>query len=145
MKAISLLQPWASLAVMGIKSIETRNWNTKFRGRILIHASKGKSGKIFAEQDLFKRHIPDFKLIPYGAIIGSVDILNVIHIENLFMKDELINKLSLENKAFGDYGVGRYAWILESPIVFDMPIAFKGMMGIWDFPDEILKNLSDIN
>ncbi len=42
MKVISLLQPWASLVVMGYKKCETRSWNTKSRGTLLIHASLGK-------------------------------------------------------------------------------------------------------
>ncbi len=40
MKAISILQPWASLVALGHKKIETRSWNTKYRGELLIHASK---------------------------------------------------------------------------------------------------------
>lgn len=40
MKVISLLQPWATLAVIGQKKIETRSWSTKYRGPLLIHASK---------------------------------------------------------------------------------------------------------
>ena len=57
MKAISLLQPWASLVVMGAKTIETRGWGTKYRGPILIHASKGKAVNIFAEEPAFKKYI----------------------------------------------------------------------------------------
>ena len=48
MTVISLLQPWAQLVVLGAKKIETRSWNTAFRGELLIHASLGKhygSGK----------------------------------------------------------------------------------------------------
>jgi hypothetical protein len=39
MKAISLSQPWASAIALDLKSIETRSWQTKYRGRIAIHAS----------------------------------------------------------------------------------------------------------
>ena len=49
MKVLSLLQPWANLCVMtdsktgkAYKQIETRSWNTKYRGELLIHASAGK-------------------------------------------------------------------------------------------------------
>lgn len=42
MKVISIMQPWATLIVLGHKKIETRSWNTKYRGEILIHASAGK-------------------------------------------------------------------------------------------------------
>lgn len=40
MKALSLHQPWASLVALGVKTIETRSWATKYRGPLLIHAAK---------------------------------------------------------------------------------------------------------
>ena len=40
MKTLSLKQPFAELVVSGKKTIELRKWNTKFRGKFLIHASK---------------------------------------------------------------------------------------------------------
>lgn len=39
MKAISLWQPWASLVALGVKTIETRSWSTKYRGPLTIHAA----------------------------------------------------------------------------------------------------------
>lgn len=42
MKAISIRQPWAWLIVNGFKDIENRSWDTKYRGAVLIHASKRK-------------------------------------------------------------------------------------------------------
>ncbi|MEJ7626722.1 MAG: ASCH domain-containing protein [Ferruginibacter sp.] len=77
MHVISLLQPWASLVVMGAKTIETRSWSTKHRGPILIHASKGKAGSIFAEEAPFKKYIMDFTSLPFGAIIGMASIVQI--------------------------------------------------------------------
>lgn len=140
MKAISLLQPWASLVVMGVKTIETRSWGTKYRGAILIHASQGKAGSIFAEERPFKKYIPEFKKLPFGAIIGQATITDVIRIENLDMPDEIINRLTMEEKAFGDYSEGRYAWILNDHIEFKNPISARGTLSIWEYPGEITYN-----
>ena len=41
MLALSIRQPWASLILKAGKNIENRDWPTKYRGRILIHAAKG--------------------------------------------------------------------------------------------------------
>lgn len=38
--ALSIRQPWAWLIVNGHKAIENRDWSTKVRGLICIHASK---------------------------------------------------------------------------------------------------------
>ena len=37
--AISIKQPWATLIVHGLKTVEVRRWPTARRGRILIHAA----------------------------------------------------------------------------------------------------------
>jgi hypothetical protein len=128
------------LVVMGVKKIETRNWGTKHRGNILIHASQGKAGSIFAAESPFKKYIPDFKKLPFGAIVGQATITDVIRIEMLEMNDELINRLTMEEKAFGDYAEGRYAWILEDPIQFEKPIPARGTLSIWEYADENLKD-----
>jgi len=38
--ALSIKQPWATLLLHGLKSIEIRNWPTARRGRVLIHAAR---------------------------------------------------------------------------------------------------------
>ncbi|MER9628355.1 ASCH domain-containing protein [Mesorhizobium sp. M0296] len=39
-RALSIMQPWAWLIVNGHKHIENRDWPTKFRGPVCIHAGK---------------------------------------------------------------------------------------------------------
>jgi hypothetical protein len=39
----------------------------------------------------------------------------------------------MEEKAFGDYSHGRYAWILTDPVSFNVPVPARGMPGIWEF------------
>jgi hypothetical protein len=38
--ALSIKQPWATLLVHGLKTIEIRSWPTTRRGRVLIHAAR---------------------------------------------------------------------------------------------------------
>ncbi|MBA2248668.1 MAG: ASCH domain-containing protein [Chitinophagaceae bacterium] len=134
MRAISLLQPWASLVVMGVKTVETRNWGTQYRGDILIHASQGKAGSIFANDPPFKKYIPDFKKLPFGAIVGKAIVEDVVPISNMHLSDELLNRLTMEEKAFGDYSEGRYAWILKDFQQFDVPVPARGMLSLWEYP-----------
>lgn len=42
MKALTLIEPWAALIAHGLKSYETRSWQTGYRGLIAIHAGKTK-------------------------------------------------------------------------------------------------------
>lgn len=123
---------------MGIKTIETRSWGIQYRGPILIHASQGKAGNIFADEIPFKKFIPDFRKLPFGAIIGQATISDVLKVETLGMTDELINRLTMEEKAFGDYSEGRYAWILQDPKQFNKPVPARGTLSIREYPDENL-------
>jgi hypothetical protein len=131
-KAISLLQPWATLVVIGAKTIETRSWSTPYRGRLLIHASLGKAGSIFANDPPFSNYIESFKQLPFGKIIGEVTLTSILRVEDLDLPDAEINKLTLEEKAFGDYTKGRYAWLLEDAIAYEEPYHARGHLRLWD-------------
>lgn len=135
MKALTLLQPWASLVVMGVKSVETRSWNTKYRGELLIHASLGKAGSIFASEPPFNIYIPDFRKLSFGFILGKVTLTDVQRMGNVEMSDELMNRLTMEEKAFGDYSEGRFAWILEDAVQFAVAIPARGMFNLWEYRD----------
>ncbi|MDB5200568.1 MAG: hypothetical protein JWO92_2531 [Chitinophagaceae bacterium] len=137
MKAISLLQPFASLIVIGAKKFETRSWGTRYRGPLLIHASK--KWDTDQEQLLDTFHFgtalqnTDGKIkLPFGSVIGKVYLASVNYTQ------VVVGSLSEQEKAFGDYTHGRYAWELKDPVQFDKPIPYKGSLSIWEFPDELL-------
>ena len=69
MKALSLRQPWAELILQGRKKIETRTWNTHFRGRFLIHAANLPDGK---HMESF-----GFAALPSGCIVGEATLVSV--------------------------------------------------------------------
>lgn len=153
MKVISLLQPYATLVVIGAKKIETRSWNTKFRGEILIHASKKwtKDQEKLLEDFYFGTALQDEcgKIhIPCGKIIGKVNIVDTFqfqedtkdHLKTYIDDDRKISwDLTDKEKAFGDYSPNRYGWLLYDPVQFAQSIAAKGQLGIWnyDMPDRI--------
>lgn len=130
---LSLLQPWASLVVLGKKKVETRSWQTAYRGPLLIHASLGKRAALLAAEPPFQKYIPDFSLLPFGAIIGSVTLAEVLRIDRLDFPPEQINRLTLEERAFGDYSPGRFAWMLETPVCFYQPIQIRGALQLWEY------------
>lgn len=86
MKAITIREPWAWLIAKGIKDIENRTWPTRFRGRVLIHASKTCEkqgwGALSDEQRFRLVNTEAYRLspseLPYGAIVGSVEIVDCV-------------------------------------------------------------------
>lgn len=137
MKAISLLQPWATLVIEGHKKIETRNWSTSYRGPLLIHAGKSKAAFVIAMEPSLKKYIPDFNALPFGQILGKVYLDKILRIEDFDLDDILMNELTLENKAFGNYASGRYGWVFTEPVKFEQPIPARGMLNLWEYPIEL--------
>ena len=41
-RALTIRQPWASLIALGVKTIGTRSWSTRYRGPLVIHAGKAR-------------------------------------------------------------------------------------------------------
>jgi hypothetical protein len=84
MKALSIRQPWAWLILHAGKDVENRRWTTSFRGRVLIHASKGMTREEYDEADStlgfanYKIDIPDFDALARGGIVGSVEIVDCV-------------------------------------------------------------------
>jgi hypothetical protein len=74
--ALSIKQPWASLVLRGLKTIEIRKWNTPRRGRIYIH-----TGQIADDREEGWDCVPrkvDSLVKKRGGLIGSVELVDVI-------------------------------------------------------------------
>ena len=93
----------------------------------------GKKGKILVTEPPFSRYISSFDDLTFGAIIGQVELEDIVPVEQLFLTDAKLNQLTLEEKAFGDYTKGRYAWILTKPVLFEVPIPVKGSLNLWEY------------
>lgn len=143
MKVISLLQPWSQLMVTGEKLVETRSWNTLYRGPIFIHASGGLTKKMkdlgdvtpldmASSNQYFRGAIINPNLMVFGRIIGMVEIVNTFKITNQQPPDEIWDKLTVKEITFGNYEVGRYMWLTKNFVQFTNPPIWKGAQGIRD-------------
>ena len=118
---------------MGIKTIETRRWQTSHRGVIFIHASQRKAGAVIAAEPPIARHIPDFNKLPFGCIIGQATLTDIVLQENLQLSKTDIASQSLELQAFGGEALNRYAWLLEDAFAFDQPVPARGHLHLWKY------------
>ncbi|MDD2707543.1 MAG: ASCH domain-containing protein [Verrucomicrobiae bacterium] len=83
MIALSIRQPWAWLIMSAGKDIENRNWLTKYRGPVLVHAAKGMTEDEYYEAVAFVAEevdpsisIPNMEELQRGGIVGKVDIVD---------------------------------------------------------------------
>lgn len=132
MKALSVRAPWWWFILHAGKDIENRDWPTRFRGRVLIHASKwwSKSGVIEDSHDAVDMqrqwgpHPDNPAEIPWiqmralgGHIVGSVEIVDCV------------------SHSTSPWFQGKYGFVLRNPAVFDVPWAVKGALGFFEVPD----------
>lgn len=122
MKALTIRQPWASLIVTGAKDIENRSWKTSYRGPLLIHA-----GMKFEQEGLDSilldvRRAVDVYMsrprqeiqLPRGAIIGTVDLVDIV-------------RDSASPWAEPD----QFHWVLANAREMT-PEPARGMLGLWE-------------
>lgn len=139
MKAITLLQPWASLIALGAKKIETRGWPTKYRGPLAIHAGKSTETEYMNlawEEPFFSALTPQCKpadgytsiQYPLGCVIAICTLVDCVK-----MTPEFIQSIKSPELDFGHYAVDRYAWILEDVKRLDTPIRAKGALSLWEW------------
>jgi hypothetical protein len=122
MKALSIKNPWAYFIFHEGKDVENRPYPTKFRGELLIHASKKSMG---LEETLFlmpKRfsYADALNLYFYAqsfnsCIIGAVGLVDCV-----------------QNSASEWAQTGCWHWVLENPVLLPRPIPAKGSLGFWE-------------
>jgi len=125
MKALSVIMPWPWLILKHGKDVENRTWNTNYRGRILIHASK-KPDPFLTE--ITARAISDKitsaelkELFSWcGKIVGSV---------------ELVDCVKCHSSKWAENGM--WHWVLKNPVLFEKPIPARGSLGLWDYEGEL--------
>jgi hypothetical protein len=135
-KGLSLWQPWASLMAFGYKKIETRGKYTAYRGPLAIQASL----KLVIPNDQeFVKALNDLGLLdqefPLGKIIGICDLVDVVRIHPATRLGEYECLMNAREYLFGNYIVGRYAWITENMQKVDPPISCRGYQWLFDWED----------
>ncbi len=81
--ALSVRQPWAWLIVNGFKDIENRDWPTRFRGELLVHAGKTMArryydevGEELARLNLLPPSMPAYEALPRGGFVGWTHVID---------------------------------------------------------------------
>lgn len=161
-KCITLTQPWATLVAIGAKRIETRSWSTSYRGPLAIHAAKG-LGPVGGRQGLrdlcvseffypaLYVHIDRTEDLPLGAIVAVCRLVDCVPTEWVAMpppaapriaRDQNVWELTDQERAFGDYSAGRFAWLLADIQALPEPIPCKGALGLWEPDANILEAIN---
>jgi len=125
-KALSIRQPYAWLIVNGFKDVENRDWPTKFRGRVLIHAGVTYPKREYADdaEDYAASYAIKFPAREemIGGIVGVATIVDCV--------------TASDSKWF----MGKYGFVLADakPLPF---VPCKGQLNFFDIPDDAAATL----
>jgi activating signal cointegrator 1 len=139
MKAISLWQPWATLMASGAKRVETRGWPPhalKKGDLVAIHAAKlwAPAQRQLLGDLTFRKHLEiaakrglwDFADPPLGCVVA------IARFDRFEETHPFVDTLGEEERAFGNYRLGRFAWIFDAvrPL---QPIPLRGLQRIFNW------------
>lgn len=144
-KGLTLHQPWASLVAAGAKRIETRSWQTSYRGLIAIHSSlKSPDPAIWRDNPAFVDAINKtmgndvLRLFP-GKILAVAELLECRATAGKLTETgpgpkyaDWVHGLSHEERIFGDYSPGRYGWIFGPILKLHLGSECRGRQRLWD-------------
>ena len=104
MKALSFRQPWAELILQGRKTIDLRTYNTHYRGPLAVHASQK------METGHCREHNLDPDNLDAGGIVGTVELVDVIPLDEAAYQEQLTAHLAGRR-----WREGLYGWVLAHP------------------------------
>lgn len=145
---ISLWQPWASLVVAGLKCIETRSWQTPWRGRLAIHAGLKFSSEIelLCDEEPFRSALVSlgktYRDLPRGHLLGSVLLHDCTGTEDFATLKEWCGCDAdrwARERQFGDYRMGRWAWLLSGAVALETPRPLTGRRMLWQIDEALVK------
>lgn len=119
--ALSIRRPWAWAIINAGKDIENRDWATRFRGTVCIHAAKGMTRDEYEDAADFigrttawKSLVPDRHALERGGIIGVAEIVGCVEASP------------------SPWFFGRYGFVLANvqPVEF---IPVRGALGFFDW------------
>lgn len=150
MKCISVRQPWATLLVIGAKGVETRSWAIDHEGPLAIHAAKLWTRELndLCGREPFRSALEAAGFAPetwqrrgdtaanWGLPLGKI--VGVCNLRKVEPVDLVRATLSARELAFGNYASGRFAWMTDDPRPLDIPMPWRGRLGPFDVPDDVV-------
>ncbi len=123
MKTLSICQPWASLLAEGVKLIELRGWSTKYRGELLIRASR--SVLSWTDDAGTRVKLPTNCLLFVGTLLDvrPMEVQDRVPAMSIFSNDE-------------------FSWLVELQY-YVHPTPSQGRLKLYETPDSLIERLPD--
>ena len=152
MKALSLRRPWDYVVLHPpFKNVENRTWPTSYRGRVCIHRAKAWDWewhdwlwfhRFELGIDTFDfEKIRALRLAPSG-LVGEVDITGCVKASTEPAgKYPWVRSIKQGDPQHSPWFSGPYGFILANPRAYDAVVDYRGRLGLFDVPDEVVRGL----
>lgn len=129
MKAITICQPYAHLIIVTLdKRVENREWPTRYRGPLLIHAGKSRAWLEGTDEE----NLEEFgRPLDFGMILGMVQLVDCLHIDEIRAGKHDAKYPWLRTHHHTN---GTWCWIFENAVRFETPIPYTGRQGLFNVP-----------
>lgn len=135
MKALSVMDPWATLIMRYGKSTENRDYPTNYRGDLVIHAS---------------RRIDRNGWLALNEAHDGVDALNASTLANAHRERHelimptfalgLVELVGVDQLQYTKWDIpGMWHWRLRNPRPFKTPFTMKGQLSLFEVPDDLIR------
>lgn len=138
-RGLSLTPPWPLAILRQGKRIENRTgWRgCRYRGPVLLHASRVRDRREFARQ-CFKLGLDrDLAAVFQGHVVGVADLVGVVHpsgaVEGQRDNEVTVRELTETERR---WWFGGFALVLDNVDAFHTPVPCRGALGLWRVPDE---------
>lgn len=141
MKALTVRQPFPALIMAGLKTLESRTWDTKFRGELLICAGKT-AHSLFREYDvpaqrlvLDNYYAPKYYDVPKEFMLRDGQaccVVDVTDVRLMTREDETL--------ACCDWYPDAYVFVLENIRLVE-PFEVRGRLNFFEVDDKLIKYL----
>eukprot|EP01134_Creolimax_fragrantissima_P006735 CFRG6735T1 len=129
-KCLSMHQPWASLLVLGIKTVEGRGWYTHHRGRLWIASTaKEPAPSEIEEVESQYRSLYGEKDLPFPETYPSGCLLGCVTVVDCLTQDEYKNKFSTSAT---QESVSEFVFVCEEPHELALKYSISGDHKIWN-------------
>lgn len=130
---LSIRQPWASLVVCGVKTLELRTWWSRYRGWMWIHCARHVDRVAMRQLQLDEG---DFD---FGGIIGLAH-LSTCHRITAATDFE---RRRVEHRSAGCFVDSCFGWVLSDSISLDRIIECRGFLGLFRLSMETQRTLKE--
>ncbi len=131
-RALSVRAPWWWFLLYGGKDIENRNWPTRFRGTVYLHAGRAmpraevaddiRTAAWMAGWNDHPARWPKYSELETsrGCLVGKVDIVDCVI------------------QSTSPWFMGKYGFVMENRVAFERPVPCLGALQLFPVPDEVL-------